>query len=155
MGFLCDPGSRRLKQRGYSVSFLDPLKKSCVHSPKCRTSPGAGWPTLCSPLRFSAACIFVLGHPAMPGRVPQASFACSSSRVESALCGFGAIVCPHCRPGLEGFALVSCCWGARTGREAWLPKTQSCWVQSERPAATKGWICRDHHRKGRGGSVIL
>lgn len=50
---------------------------------------------------------------------------------------------------------LAAAWGGRTGREAWLPKTQSFWVQSERPAATKGWICGDHHRKGRGGSVIL
>lgn len=68
----------RLRIFSDSVSFLDPLKKTCVHSPKCRTSPGAGWPMLRSPLRFSAACVFVLGYPATPGRVLEASFACSS-----------------------------------------------------------------------------
>lgn len=43
-----DPPSRRLEQRAFQGVFLDPLKETSVHGPKCKTG--------CQ--RYALPCIF-------------------------------------------------------------------------------------------------
>lgn len=60
----------------------------------------------------------------------------------------GSVICPLCQQTWEGSTLITAARRAQKAGERAAKKTCTSWLWGECPAATKGLICVDHHRRG-------